>query len=288
MARDSWKEKIINFLLTNNISRTIRLFYNKIFSALIFRFWLASLLLVVVALLVLYYFRPGYFDRPINKISYYFYHYLKIDSKNFSKINITGINHIKRSEILDIIEESKGDLDIEGRKIVSVLAQNIKDQIEWVDEIKITRNLPYTLNIEIEEFKPFAIWQEDGEKYFTNKDGKLVPYEEIDEYKYMFILSGNGANENVESLFNVFFNDPKLSANVYSANWVSNRRWDIVFEDGFLVKLPENNVDIAWEKLKKILEMQGSTIGLKIIDLRVIDKTYLEYEEQYIKGFKDI
>ena len=86
----------------------------------------------------------------------------------------------------------------------------------------------------------------------------------------------------------MFFNDPKLSANVYSANWVSNRRWDIVFEDGFLVKLPENNVDIAWEKLKRILEMQGSTIGLKIIDLRIIDKTYLEYEDQYLKGFKDI
>jgi len=288
MSKDSLREKIINFLLTNSFIRSVRLLYNKFFSALIFRFWLASLLVIVVLMSVLYYFKPYYFDMTIDKASYYFYHYLKIDSKNFSKINIEGISHINRDEIINIIEETKGDIDDEGQKIISILAKDLKDKLPWIEKIKITRNLPYTLNIEIEEFKPFAIWQENGEKYFTNKDGKLVKYEEIDGYQYMFILSGKGSNKNVEPLFNIFFKDPELSANVYSANWVSNRRWDIVFEDGFLVKLPENNIDIAWKKLKKILAMQGSTIGLKVIDLRVIDKTYLEYDDTYLKELKDI
>lgn len=282
------KEKLKDFLLTNNFIRSARLFYNKVFSALVFRFWLVSLTLLVIAIGGLYYLKPHYFSKPIDKVSYYFYHYLKIDSNNFSRINITGISHIKRQEIIDIIEETKADLSGEGQKIISVLAKKIKDDLVWVDNIKITRNLPYTLNIEVEEFKPFAIWQEDGKKYFTSKDGKLVEYEEIDEYKYMFILSGSGANNNVESLFNIFFKDPELSANVYSASWISNRRWDIVFEDGFLVKLPEKDIDVAWQKLKKILTMQGSTIGLKIIDLRVIDKIFLEYEDQYIKDLKGI
>ncbi|MBL6665098.1 MAG: cell division protein FtsQ/DivIB [Rickettsiales bacterium] len=281
------KARFKDFILTNNLIRSVRLFFNKIFSALVFRFWLAILIFFLSALSALYYFKPNYFVKPIDKAIYYFYHYLKIDSRNFSRINITGINHIKKQEIIDIIEKTQGDLSKEGQKIISILAKNIKDALIWVDNIKITRNLPYTLNIEIEEFKPFAIWQEEGKKYFTNKGGKLVAYEEIDEYKYMFILSGHGANHNVESLFNIFFKDPELSANVYSANWVSNRRWDIVFEDGFLVKLPEKNVDIAWKKLKKILTMQGSTIGLKVIDLRVIDKIYLEYEDKYIKDLKN-
>lgn len=288
MSKDSLREKIINFLLTNNFVRSVRLFYNKIFSSFIFRFWLACLLMLTFAVLALYYFKPNYFDRPIEKATYYFYHYLKINSKNFAKINIEGIKHIKRSEIIDIIEETKGVVDDEGQKIISILAKDIKDKLVWVDKIKITRNLPYTLNIEIEEFKPFAIWQENGKKYLTNKDGKLVKYEDIDGYQYMFILSGHGANKNVESLFNIFFKDPDLSANVYSANWVSNRRWDIVFEDGFLVKLPSRNVDVAWKKLKKTLAMQGSTIGLKVIDLRVIDKIYLEYEDAYLKDLKEI
>jgi len=286
MIKDSLREKIINFLLTNRFVRGSRVFYHKIFSAIIFRFWLAATLVMIFLVLVLYYFKPNYFDRPIEQITSYFYHYLKIDSKNFAKINIEGISHIKRQEIIDIIESSKNEVDGEGQKIISILAKDIKDKLSWIDKVKITRNLPYTLNIEIEEFKPFAVWQENGEKYLTNKDGKLVKYEEIDGYQYMFILSGSGANKNVESLFNIFFKDPSLSANVYSANWVSKRRWDIVFEDGFLVKLPEKDIDVAWQKLKKMLEMQGSTIGLKTIDLRVIDKIYLEYEDKYIKGFK--
>jgi cell division protein FtsQ len=104
----------------------------------------------------------------------------------------------------------------------------------------------------------------------------------------MLILSGKGANINAKSIFNIFAIDPNLSSNVYSATWISNRRWDIRFENGLLVKLPEDNISDAWKRLIKINNMPGSILGLKIIDLRLGDKVYLEYNDSMIKELKSL
>ncbi len=104
----------------------------------------------------------------------------------------------------------------------------------------------------------------------------------------MVILSGKGANLHAQSLFNIFTIDPNLSANVYSATWIGDRRWDIRLENGLLIKLPENNLSDAWRNLIKIYHMPGSILGLKIIDLRVSDKIYLEYEDSVIKELKSL
>ena len=52
MIKDSLREKIINFLLTNRFVRGSRVFYHKIFSAIIFRFWLAATLVMIFLVLV--------------------------------------------------------------------------------------------------------------------------------------------------------------------------------------------------------------------------------------------
>lgn len=281
--KNKLKEKIINFILTNKIIRSLRLFYQKFVAGFFIRYFVSLLFLAIFCGLILNHFWPNFFAASSHKISSYFYHYLKIDNIKFRKINITGISYIKEKDILNIINDFSKNNDIKEENIVAKLGKKIKEKISWIDQIKISRSLPYDLNIVIEEFKPFAILLKDKQKYFTNKDGKLVDYEDLEEFKYMVILSGESANKNVESLFNIFFDDPKLSSNVYSANWVSNRRWDIIFEEGFLVKLPEKNIDLAWKKLADILNMQGSTIGLKAIDLRVSDKVFLEYEDGFLE-----
>ena len=40
--------------------------------------------------------------------------------------------------------------------------------------------------------------------------------------------------------------------------------------------MPEKNIINAWDKLDKILSINGSEIGIKSIDLRNSDKIFLE------------
>ncbi|MFM8186629.1 MAG: cell division protein FtsQ/DivIB, partial [Alphaproteobacteria bacterium] len=165
------------------------------------------------------------------------------------------------------------------------LAQNLIDEIKskilWIDKITIKRIMPDIINIEVIEYKPFAIWLDNDKKFIIDKDGNPVPfleeYESNEEFKNMIILSGKNANKNVKSLFNILSIDAELSKEIYSANWVGNRRWDVRFFDGLLVKLPEDNIAEAWENLLKLYELSSIDKSIKSIDLRVFGKIYIQY-----------
>jgi cell division septal protein FtsQ len=108
------------------------------------------------------------------------------------------------------------------------------------------------------------------------------------EFDHLMILTGQDANFSAKSLFNILAIDPEISANIYSATWVGSRRWDIRFSNNLLVKLPENNIQDAWERLIKIYNIPGSLINLNLIDLRIDKKIYLEYNGQTTKEIKSL
>jgi cell division septal protein FtsQ len=290
------QEKIRIFFLSNQLLRKIKNFFaQKILPPLV----KAILLFIVLLILVLFglkIFNPNYLQKSYYKAVFYFFHYLNLDNQNFDQINIDGNSHVTKEQIIAIIDEvkknnlpAKNPQKIEDyQPLIQKLIEQIKLKLPWVNQVKITRSLPNILNIWLSEHEPFAIWQDEEKKYLTSKDGNLMPYEELEQTKHMVILSGKGANLNAKSLFNIFTTYPDLSANVYSATWVSNRRWDIRFANGLLIKLPEDNLAKAWQQLIKIYNMRGSIFGLKLIDLRLSDKVYLEYDDEVIKELKSL
>jgi cell division protein FtsQ len=286
------QEKIRIFFLTNQLLRKIKNFFNQKILPTIAKLVIFLLAFGVLSLLAIKLFKPVYIEKIYQKSSFYFFHYLNLDNQKFSKINISGNNHVTKEEIIDIVEDVENQLNLSEKKqyqpLISTIANRIKADLSWVNQVTITRNMPNILNISIVEYEPFAIWQSDDEKYLTDKDGNLIPYQELEQNEKMLILSGKGANTNAKSIFNIFAIDPNLSSNVYSATWISNRRWDIRFENGLLVKLPEDNISDAWKRLMKIYNMPGSILGLKIIDLRLDDKVYLEYNDSMIKELKNL
>ena len=283
------KAKLQNFLLFNKFLRKIRISQKRIFPIL-FKFFLIAIVFIIGALFSLKVLKPHYLEKIYQKSYYYFAKYLHLDDKNFSYINISGNNRVKKEEIIAIIEEAKNGLDKsksdDYQPLIKKLILEIKKKSPWVDKVTIVRNMPNILEISITEYEPFAIWQNDGKKYITDKDGNIVLLDNIEEFKDLVILSGDGANSHAKSLFNIFVIDPELSDNVYSATWIGNRRWDIRFENGLLIKLPETNISEAWQRLIKIYNMSGSIVGLNMIDLRIEGKIYLEYGDSVIKEIK--
>lgn len=289
---ETFKEKTQHFFLTNKFLRKIRNFFHQTFFPILIKSLLVLTVLLVSIFMGLKFFKPKYLEVIYQKSAFYFFHSLNLDNSNFTEINITGNNHTTIEEISAMVETAKAQTSNYQSGNYQLFTHNLIDQMKaqlpWINQVIITRSMPDILNISVTEYEPFAIWQNEGKKYFTDKEGNLVPFVEMEEFKHMVILSGKGANTHAKSLFNIFATDPNLSANVYSATWVSNRRWDIRFDNGLLIKLPENNISEAWQRLMKIYNMQGSIVGLKIIDLRILDKTYLEYEDAVIKELKSL
>lgn len=292
MKHNGLKDKIGNFLLANSAFRKVRsFFYQKVVPiAVRAAVFLVALLIALIVFLKV--FQPVYLEKIYKKSYFYFLHYLSLDNREFAEINVSGNNRTKEEEIIEIVHKVQKNITQDTSKdyepLIKKLVLEIKKNLPWVNKVVITRSMPNILDILITEYEPFAIWQNDGKKYITDKDGNVVLPDNVDEFKQLIILSGRGANIHAKSLFNIFTIDPKLSGRVYSATWIGGRRWDIRFENGLLVKLPESNISDAWNRLIKIYNMPGSIMGLNVIDLRISDKIYLEYGDSVIKEIKNL
>jgi cell division septal protein FtsQ len=285
-----FQQKIKNFFLTNFFWRKIKITLNGFIKPILVRVFFGLIAITFIALIAIQIYKPKLSDQIKNKGANYFYRYFKLDNFEFSSIHISGNKRVKDEEIIAIIknfELEKGALigknldNIDLLPLVKNLIDKIKLQLNWIDKVTIKRSMPDILNVEIEEYHPFAIWINDDKKFIIDKEGNSIPfleeYEQSEEFKNMIILSGVGANQNAKSLFNILVINSEISQDIYSANWVGNRRWDIRFFDGLLVKLPEIEISNAWHDLIKIYSASKNDKAIKSIDLRVSGKIYLQY-----------
>ena len=291
------REKFSNFLAQNIFLRRVKsLIYHKILPFFAKAF-LVLIVVIIVVMAAIKVFRPVYLDKIYQRSSFYFFHYLNLDNQNFSEVKITGNTRVTKEEVEVIVYKVAKDFwknelqksnDENYEPLIKKLVLEIKKNLPWVNKVVITRSMPNLISIVITEYEPFAIWQDGDKKYVTDKEGNIVLVNDIAEFKHLVILSGKGANTHAKSLFNIFAIDPTLSSRVYSATWLGGRRWDIRFDNGLLIKLPEDNISDAWHSLIKIYTMPGSILGLKVIDLRVTGKIYLEYGDSVMKELKSL
>jgi cell division protein FtsQ len=288
----SFRQKILDFILTNPFLRKVNAIIGHNIIPLLLKFIVLVLTLIIFFVIALKLFLPDKFDQVSHKASSYFFYYFSLSGNDFDQINISGNDRTQRAEVIKIVNLAKRDFpnkeDFRYKSAIENLIDDIQTHLHWVKEVTISRSLPNVLNIDLVEYVPFAIWQSGNRKYIIDRNGSKIPFEDIKGLGEMIILSGDSANVNARSLFNIFTIDSSLSRNVYSATWVGNRRWDIRFENGLLIKLPENDIAIAWQNLIKIYNMPGSIIGLKMIDLRITGKIYLEYEDSAMKELQKI
>jgi cell division septal protein FtsQ len=281
--------KIKSFLISRPQIRFVLLFfYNKIFPYIKYLFYfLVALVMTAVFYLVI-------FDKPKieqikNNIILQSYKIINFNN-DYSQIKIVGNVRTKYEEIAIIArKEILEEKNINNQIFAKSLKEKIK-KLSWVDEVFVVVSLQGVVNINISEHQPFAIWRDD-KKYIVSRAGKIIAFDDPESFGDLIVLTGNGAYENVRSLFNILAADPEISKDVYSATWVGKRRWDIRFKNGLLAKLPSeggNNIKKSWDSLIKIYNMKGSLIGLKAIDLRIAKRIYLEYDIGKIQELKNL
>lgn len=285
-------KKLENFLLSNKFIRTFRLFINQKLRPLLLKTLAIFAAIAVLLIIILQLFKPDYLKKKYQKLSFKILHYAYFDNKDFKDIEIYGNNRTSNEDILKVLKDVRNSYkavtDSNYEPLIQKLTFEIKKQLPWINNVTVTRNIPNKIAITVTEYEPFAIWEHKENKYVTDKDGNTVLIDDITEFDDLVIISGDEANIHVNSLFNIFAIDPKLSSEVYSATWLGGRRWDIRLNSGLLIKLPESNIGDAWNKLIKIYNMQGSLLELKVIDLRIEGNIYLEYSGSVIKEIQSL
>lgn len=192
-------------------------------------------------------------------------------------IVITGRDKTSRREIAEALNLQRGD------NFLKINIYEIKKKTEslpWVRKAVIRRSFfPNVLQIDIEEKQVRALWQIKERFHPVDFDGNVIdaPYKPS---KPILLIVGEGAPQHINALLKIVNSDEALAKRIKVANFISQRRWNLIFDDiknGITVKLPERSVDEAWKKLVKLEKTKGILKRkLTIIDLRLKNKVIFE------------
>lgn len=112
-------------------------------------------------------------------------------------------------------------------------------QLGWIADARVSRRLPDTLVIDIMERQPTAIWQHQRRLALIDQTGTVIAPVGIDDLPDLPIVIGPGANLRVDHLNTLMSHAPGLKPMLAAATWVGERRWDLRFQSGEVLSLPE-------------------------------------------------
>lgn len=145
----------------------------------------------------------------------------------------------------------------------------------WVKDARVSRRFPDTLVIDIVEREPAALWQDEDRLTLIDQDGVVLDRVPVSQMPDLPLLIGKGANAHAGSLEQLLDKAPALKAQLVSATWVGERRWDLSFQSGEMVSLPEGDsaATIALTRFAK-MDKSAGLLGRGILrfDLRIPGK----------------
>jgi cell division protein FtsQ len=94
----------------------------------------------------------------------------------------------------------------------------------------------------------------------------------------MLMISGPGAQAQVEALSALLDAAPALRPQVVAADWIGNRRWNVTFKTGQVLALPQGDEEGA-KALIEFARLDGVNrlIGGKVVafDMRTPERIYM-------------
>lgn len=201
-----------------------------------------------------------------------------------SGYQIVGINHMDRklvdAVVTDELHRAADEAGAAKAPQALVNVSEIRNRLlayGWVKDARVSHRLPDTLVIDIVERTPAALWQNKGQLVLIDSGGVVLDRVAVDKMPDLPLLIGYGANTQESQLANILRDVPTLKPQLVSATWVGGRRWDLKFQTGEVVSLPETfaDADAALAKFAQYDRSNGMLgRGILRFDLRNWPKTH--------------
>jgi cell division protein FtsQ len=168
------------------------------------------------------------------------------------QIEVTGLKRMDRMTVYAVA------LDQQSRAMPLVNLEDVRGKLlryGWIKDAHVSRRLPDTLLVDIEERSPAAVWQDNGQLTLIDASGVLLEPVRPEAMPDLPLIIGPGANLQEPAYQALLSAAPALKPRVKAATWIGNRRWDLTFDSGETLALPEDGAGAA---LMKFAAMDGS------------------------------
>ena len=216
-------------------------------------------------------------------------YFLKLDKVNelvknlgfeLNYIQVLGNKTVARDDIIKKVVFKNCD------NLFCVNLKQSKNEIEknnWIKSAKLQYSLPSKLFIVIEEERPTFLLKENENITLLNLEGKKIQDIKIisKDYKNLLVLSGDGVENKILNLLNIFSVSTAISENIKEATLVSSRRWSLKHSSNIIIELPEDSPSKAFYKIVELENKYGFlNKRLKKIDLRISDRMIIQLKNK--------
>lgn len=197
-------------------------------------------------------------------------------------VTVEGRDKTALDDLREAIDVNRGDpilfLDLDE------VRRRVAD-LPWVKGVVVERRLPDNLHVRLQEREPFVRWQNGGRTVLIDREGVILARAVGGEFKSLRRLVGKGAPEQATVLFDMLQGDLPLFERVVTATRIRERRWDVTFDNGVVLRLPEEGTRQAWQRFAQLQAAEGLLDkDIRVIDLRVPDRVILQLTPEAVQA----
>ena len=224
--------------------------------------------------------------RSINKYKLYLYLFFFIflssvfnfqfvknyqDKFGIKNINIYGLSYDEKKLVQNELSNFQNEniFKLNKEKVLAKL-----NKLDFIENVYINKIMPSSINVELSKTLILGKTLKNGELFYIGKNGKFINSSQfinkidtpnvfgefnIEEYFYLLdvLEMQNLAKEEIKNYY-----------------YFKNKRWDLSFSNGKILKLPSKNIEDSIIIYKKLLK-NNNLANTKIIDLRVSNQVIL-------------
>ena len=142
-------------------------------------------------------------------------------------------------------------------------------KLEAVESVSIRKSYPGDLTVDIIEKVPVARWRVDGVTFLVDAAGDQIG-EDKGAYGDLPLVIGDGAANDALAMIRALDQFPSLSDGLVALSRIADRRWDLIYDTGLRVQLPEQGVAQALRRLEsyqtdyRLLDRNVTQIDLRV------------------------
>jgi len=147
----------------------------------------------------------------------------------------------------------------------------------WIESATVSRRFPNTIYVDIRERQPFALWQHNKKLRLISRDGSVITTDRLGRFRDLPLIVGPGADTRAAEIVDLLMPYAALDQRIKAVTLVGERRWNLRFDNGVDVRLPEQDVHAALKRLAA-LQKRHSILDRKLraIDLRMPDRLIVQ------------
>ncbi|GGB36726.1 cell division protein FtsQ [Roseibium aquae] len=201
-------------------------------------------------------------------------------------VKLSGQSETDDFQVLEALEIDTGD------SLVLFDANAARDRLTrlaWVKSASVMKFYPNTLQVRVDEWEPYALWQRGETVSIVTRDGDVITDEVDGRYANLLLVVNHGANRRAGEIMAALEMVPELRPRVRAAFLVGDRRWDLMLENGISLKLPQVGMEKA---LGEIVYMDAEsgllTRDIVAVDMRIPDRIVVRLSEKAAERRKEM